>query len=48
MRTSIREERLIVISDRYTEAEAAKSDIERIVRDWCAWRDAGGSTVPSK
>jgi hypothetical protein len=24
------------------EAEAARPDLEALVRDWCAWRDAGG------
>ena len=24
------------------EAEAARTDLEALVRDWCAWRDAGG------
>jgi hypothetical protein len=27
------------------EANAAKRDIERIVRAWCEWRDAGSETA---
>jgi hypothetical protein len=33
------------------EADAARPDIERIVRAWCAWRDAeaaGGGTSPAR
>ena len=25
------------------EAEAARPDLEQLVRDWCAWRDQGGA-----